>query len=156
MSLKDVVDVADGVAVPSSFSLELRVDRHLLAMVVDCHRELARVGNNDIDIGLVAGSWGVLNLSHDVHTLNNLAENDVAAIEPVGFDSADKELGAIGILASVSHGEDTGASVAELEVLILEAVTIDRLATSAVWLVKSPPWIMNALMTRWKVEPLYP
>lgn len=59
--------------------------------------------------------------------------------------------------------------VAKLEVLILELVAVDRLAASTylllgtgnwIWLevdipsplVKSPPWIMKSLITRWKVE----
>jgi len=114
------------------FPLELRVQRHLVTVLVNIHGELARVRNNHVDIRLVTGRWGVLDLSHDLHTLGDLAKNDMAAIEPAGLDSANEKLGAISILASVSHGEDTGTSVGELEVLICETVTIDRLATSAV------------------------
>ena len=80
--------------------------------------------------------------------------------------------------AGVGHGEDTGASVLQGEVLIAELLAVDGLATSALetftsvssrsfpWgeggarskltlrLVKSPPWSMNWGMTRWKIEPL--
>ncbi len=37
-----------------------------------------------------------------------------AAHAPVGLDSAEEELGAVGVGASVGHGEDAGALVLEL------------------------------------------
>jgi hypothetical protein len=39
--------------------------------------------------------------------------------------------------AGVGHGEDTGASVPQLEVLVLELLAVDGLATSALLLVSS-------------------
>ena len=45
-------------------------------------------------------------------------EDDVRAIEPRRNDSGDEELRAVGVLASVGHGEHTGLGVLELEVLI--------------------------------------
>ena len=45
-------------------------------------------------------------------------EDDVGTIEPGSYDGGDEELRAVGVLASVSHGEDTGLRVLELEVLI--------------------------------------
>lgn len=45
--------------------------------------ELAALGDLDLRLGLVARELlDVLNLVDDVHALENLAENDVAAIEP--------------------------------------------------------------------------
>jgi len=72
----------------------------------------------------------------------------VLAVEPRGLDSADEELRAVGAgaewcvrvvhvegafshLPGVGHGEDTGASVLEGEVLVLELLAVDGLATSA-------------------------
>jgi hypothetical protein len=45
-------------------------------------------------------------------------ENDVLAIQPGSDDSGDEELGAVGVGASVGHGEETRLRVLELEVLI--------------------------------------
>jgi uncharacterized membrane protein YGL010W len=69
--------------------------------------------------------------------------------------------------------QETLLGVAKLEVFILELVAVDGLATSACIhlvscvstrlaasipspLVKSPPWIIKSLITRWKVESWYP
>jgi len=54
------------------------------------------------------------------------------AIEEVSLGGADEELTAVGVLASVGHGEDAWASVLEGEVLVSELLAIDRSATSAV------------------------
>jgi hypothetical protein len=71
--------------------------------------------------------------------------------------------------AGVSHGEETGLGVLDLEVLIRELITVDRLAAGTlersvgVWSlgcrltlprVKSPPCNMNWGMMRWKELPL--
>ena len=45
-------------------------------------------------------------------------EDDVSAIEPVGHDSGDEELGAVGVLSGVGHRQDTRLSVLQLEVLV--------------------------------------
>jgi hypothetical protein len=77
--------------------------------------------------------------------------------------------------ASVGHGQQTGAVVLQLEVLIGKLLAVDGLAASALELesiidalepmaivrgahtlprVKSPPWSMKLGMMRWKEEPL--
>lgn len=58
------------------------------------------------------------------------------AIEPRGLDGADEELRAVGAGTGVGHGEDTGASVPQVEVLILELLAVDGLATSALLYVR--------------------
>ena len=45
-------------------------------------------------------------------------EDDVSAIEPVGHDSGDEELGAVGVLSGVGHRQDTRLRVLQLEVLV--------------------------------------
>ena len=74
----------------------------------------------------------------------------MAAIEPAGDDGGDEELGAVAVLqsvlarlwvrkgyirvgTSVGHREETGASVLQGEVLVGELLTVDGLATSALW-----------------------
>lgn len=73
-----------------------------------------------------------LNLLYKFHAFNHIAENDMPSIKPRGLDSGDKELGAVGIGASVGHREDTGASVLQDEVFVGEFLAVDGLATSAI------------------------
>ena len=75
----------------------------------------------------------------------------MSAVEPGRNDRGDEELGAVGVLASVGHREDTGLGVLQLEVLIwivpistsnrqrritatltLELLAVDRLSTGTV------------------------
>lgn len=91
--------------------------------------QLATVRDLDRLIRFVARlGLDVLNLGHDIKALQNLAENDVLAIKPAiraqvssairificmeeargilrGDDGGDEELRAVGILASVGHGQ---------------------------------------------------
>lgn len=53
------------------------------------------------------------------------------AVQPGGLDGADEELGAVGTRSGVSHGEDTRASVPQVEVLVLELLAVDALTTGA-------------------------
>ena len=71
-------------------------------------------------------------LLNDIHALNDLSENDVFAVQPGGFSGTDKELAAVGVGSSVGHAEDSGSGVLQLEVLVLELVTVDGLASSSV------------------------
>lgn len=54
------------------------------------------------------------------------------AVQPGGLDGGNEELGSVSVLAGIGHGQKTRASVAKLKVLILEASTVDGLATGAV------------------------
>ena len=54
------------------------------------------------------------------------------AIEPIGLDSAQEELASVRVGSGVGHGQDTGAGVLELEVLVLEFVSVDGLSSGAV------------------------
>ena len=58
--------------------------------------------------------------------------DNVLAVQPGGDNRGDEELRAIGVGAGVGHGQEEGAGVLQLEVLIREAVAIDGLATHAV------------------------
>ena len=51
---------------------------------------------------------------------------------PVSDFRAKEELGAIGVLTGVGHGQDTFARVLELEVLISKLLPIDGLATGSI------------------------
>ena len=66
------------------------------------------------------------------HALDNLSEDGVLSVEMWGCDEAEEELGSVGVGSSVSHGEDSAASVLLGEVLVVEAASVDGLTTTAV------------------------
>lgn len=84
-----------------------------------------------------------LNLLDEVLALDDLAEDDVLAVEPRGDDGGDEELGSVGVGSGVGHRQEEGLVVLELEVLIGELVAVDRLSTSAV--VVGELWVSLAL-----------
>ena len=45
-------------------------------------------------------------------------KHDVLAVEPVGDNGSDEELRAVGVLASVGHGEQARFGVLQLEVFV--------------------------------------
>jgi hypothetical protein len=102
--------------------------------------------------GLAGLGSDLLNVLDNVKALDDLAEYNVLAVEPRGLDGANEELGAVAEpfvsvakikLAgfnlrsgtSVGHREDTGASVLQVEVLVLKLLAIDGLTTSALSIV---------------------
>jgi len=94
--------------------------------------KLTTVGNDDLlGSGARLGAEG-LDLLDDIHACGDIAEDDVLAIEPVGLDGTEEELGTVGAWTSVGHGENTWAGVLELEVLILELGAVNGLATGSV------------------------
>lgn len=107
--------------------------------------QLAAILNLDLLVRLVARRLGhVLDLLDNIVALGDLAKDDVLAVEPPGYLSAsghftsvlrglgirgdgsgDEELGAVGVLAGVGHGQETLLGVLELEVFILELFAVD-------------------------------
>jgi hypothetical protein len=77
---------------------------------------------------------GRLQTPDNLHRLliSNLAEDNVTAIQPASDNRGDEELGTVGVRAGVGHGEQAGAGVLQLEVLIGELLAVDGLATGAV------------------------
>jgi len=68
------------------------------------HLELAALGDLDRLGRLVARALGhVLDLVDDLEALEDLAEDNVLAVEPGGDGGGDEELGAVGVLAGVGH-----------------------------------------------------
>ena len=89
----------------------------------------------DSHLGLISRAlFAVLNLINDVVALQHLAENDVLAIEPGGDDGGDEELRTVGVAAGVGHAEQAFLGVLQFEVLVLEAVAVDGLATGTITL----------------------
>merc|ERR1712093_333662 len=94
--------------------------------------ELTAVGNDDLGTSLARlGAVGLDSLNNILALLNG-AEHTMLAVQPGGGDCAEEELGTVGVRTSVGHGEDSGASVLEGEVLVLKLVAVDRLASGAV------------------------
>lgn len=87
------------------------------------------VGDHDISHGLVtAVSLGALHLAHDIHTLDDLSEDNVTSVQPGGLLDGDEELASVGVLAGVGHRQPASSVVLQLEVLVLETLSVDRAA----------------------------
>lgn len=99
-------------------------------------------------IALYLRSLGVLNVGNNIHALKDLTEDNVLTIQPTSLDGGDEELRSIGILTRVGHRQETGTSVAKLEVLICETAAIDRFATSSVTLCEVTTLDHEVLTTR--------
>jgi len=94
--------------------------------------DLARVGDLDLLAGLAGLGSNALDVLDDVLALDDLAEDDVLSVKPRAGNGGNEELGAVGVLAGVGHGEEERLGVLELEVLIGELLAIDGLSTSSV------------------------
>merc|ERR1740139_1695584 len=79
-----------------------------------------------------------LHLLHDIHAVSDVPEHYVLTVQVAGLGCAQEELAAVGVGPSVGHGEDTGSGVLQVEVLVLELVAVDRLASGAVLVGKVP------------------
>lgn len=84
-----------------------RLDHHILG------RTIAAVGAQRLDF------------AHHFDTAHNLAEDDMTAVQPAGRLCGDEELRAVGVLAGIGHAQPTSAIVAQLEVLVVEALAVD-------------------------------
>ena len=96
------------------------------------HLADTRLGDPDTAAGLAAARALSLDGLDDVHAVNDLTEHNVLAVEPAGDNGRDEELRAIRVGAGVSHRKQTGLGVLQLEVLVGELGTVDRLATGTV------------------------
>jgi len=92
----------------------------------------SRRGDLDLRLRRAGSGTQTLDFLHKFQTGSNLAEDDVGTIEPRGDNGGDEELGAVGVLSGVSHGEDTGLGVLERKVLISELLAVDGLSASSV------------------------
>mmetsp|Transcript_78808 Transcript_78808/g.234871 ORF Transcript_78808/g.234871 Transcript_78808/m.234871 type:complete len:283 (+) Transcript_78808:289-1137(+) len=93
---------------------------------------LPTVPDRDLLRGLALGSTAGLHHPQDLHAVDQLTEHHVLAVQVRSGPSADEELRAVGVRPRVRHGQDTGPSVSQPEVLVPEGAAIDGLTTSAV------------------------
>ena len=90
--------------------------------------------------GAAAGAAGLDALDDGVGlgvAVGDLAEDDVAAVEPGGHDGGDEELRAVRVGARVGHRQHEGLFVGQLEVLVGEFFAVDGFAAGALlaWMV---------------------
>ena len=74
----------------------------------------------------------ILQRLENVHSLLHLSENDMVAVEPRARNRRDEELGPVRVGSAVGHRQQTGAVVLQVEVLIRETLSVDRLASHSV------------------------
>jgi len=87
------------------------------------HGDLTRLGDLDFSVGLVlAVGLGGLDLAHQLQRVvaQDLAEDNVLAVEPWRGDGGDEELRSVGVLAGVGHRQLSRLRVLEFEVLVRE------------------------------------
>ena len=70
-------------------------DMLILSSRATANLQLSRGGNGNGGLGLAGTGSLLFDGLDNVHTLDNLAEDDVLAIEPAGRDSGEEELGAV-------------------------------------------------------------
>ena len=68
---------------------------------------LPTVSDHDPLRGFARLGSEALDLLDDVHALDDLTEDDVLAVQPLGLGGAQEELRAVGVRASVGHGQDS-------------------------------------------------
>lgn len=62
---------------------------------------------------------------YSYHSLEHFSKDNMSAIKPSSLLGGEEKLGAVGILASVGHGEPPRAVVRQLEVLVSKLVAVD-------------------------------
>ena len=65
-------------------------------------------------------SGSVTKFVNSIEPVKDFAKDNVAPIQPARDNSRNKELGAVGIRASICHGQKTGLRVFQSKVLIRE------------------------------------
>lgn len=94
--------------------------------------QLSTVGHDDL-LGGFSGLVAIrFDFSDNIHALDNGAKDNVTIVQPGGLDGGNKELGSVGVGSSVGHRHDARSGVLQDEVLILELVSVDGLASGSV------------------------
>jgi len=99
------------------------------------HSELPAVRNDDGQRWLMVlrlDDGDIVDLGEDRAAIDNGAKDDVLAVQPLARAEGDEKLRAVGVGATVGHGEHKRARVLECKVLVVKHRAIDREATGAV------------------------
>ncbi|KAH3665063.1 hypothetical protein OGATHE_003878 [Ogataea polymorpha] len=94
--------------------------------------QLTRVGDLDPGTGGAGSRAELLNGLDNIVALDNLAKDNVLAVQPRTWNSRDEELGAVGVWTSIGHRKQTRLRVLVVEVLVRELGAVDALATGTV------------------------
>ncbi len=78
----------------------------------------------------------------------DLAEDGVAAVQPIGLDVGDEELAAVGVRAGVGHRQRADLMLHAI-LFVFELVARAPVPRPC----GQPPWIMKSAITRWKIRP---
>jgi len=111
------------------------VDGGALGMRGEGLRQLAAVGDHDVRGGLAALRALALDGLDDVHAIDDTAEDDVLAVQPLRLHGADEELRAVRVGTRVRHAQTSKARVFAClarERLVFEFLAVDGLASSPV------------------------
>lgn len=98
----------------------------------DVWSELSGVSYDTLGFGLAVRGAHLVELINNILSVNHFSKDDVLSVKPGARHEGDEELWAIGVLASISHGEQVWLGMFDLEVLILKLSAVDGLASSAV------------------------
>jgi len=74
----------------------------------------------------------ILHLLEHAHALHHFAEHNVLPVQMRRLHRRDEKLAAVGVFARVGHGQESWTIVPQLEVLILELLTVNALTAGAV------------------------
>lgn len=91
------------------------------------------VANDDVLGGLSVSSSETFKELDNIHSLKDFSEDDMLSVEPASHNRGDEELRSVGVGSSIGHREQSGLGVLELEVLVLELLSIDGFSSSAVF-----------------------
>ena len=94
--------------------------------------KFTRVSDDCLLLGLTAARSDVFKCLNQFLSFENFTEDDMTSIEPGSLNKGDEKLGSIGVGPSVSHREKVASGVLQLEILVIEAGTVDALAASAI------------------------
>lgn len=106
---------------------------YLMTRMKDAEARLEHTAVSDDDLLGARSAAGANRFDglDNLHSLDNLPEHDMLAIEMRGVHSGDEELGSVGAGSSVGHGEKADSVVTKLKVFVGELCAVDGLTTTA-------------------------
>merc|ERR1711864_5443 len=110
----------------------LKYSIYILSLRLQSNLHLAAVSNNYFSRSLPRLRPKSLHLLHHIHALHHLSGHNVLPIQPLGLRGAEEELRAVGVRPCIGHRQNPGSSVLQCKVLILELVSVDRLASGSI------------------------
>jgi len=94
--------------------------------------KLSAVDDDNLLSGGSALATNFLDVSNDVHTFADLAENDVFTVQPRSNSGGQEKLTAVGVWSAVGHGQETWSGVLSDEVFVGKFFAIDGFSSGTV------------------------